>query len=107
MLITLLAILSSTALLTCAMSAANVEHVGPGGYLLAAAIGLFLAVLNFWMIRKVARLLADSTSSLSQSLQEWVGKAFFLLCLIWIVCTGAIGFWVTSAVALHLSEMRH
>jgi hypothetical protein len=101
----LMAALSSVTLLTCAVSAANIKHAGVGGYLLVTIIALPLAVSNIWVVHKAAGLVAGLTCSLSGPSQEWVGKAFILVWLIYAVCTGVIGSWAASA-ALRLVTLK-
>lgn len=97
MLLTLLAVLSSTTMLVGAVLAARLEHTQLGGYLLAIIIGLPLAAFNLWTVHKSGFLLARLTRSSSESLQNWFGKAFCLAFLLWAACAGFVGFWAASA----------
>ncbi len=98
MLLTLLAVLSSTTVLVGAVLAARLGHAQLGGYLLAIAIGLPLAAFNLWMVHKAGFVLACFTRSISDLSQNWFGKAFCSACLLWTVCAGFVGFWAASAV---------
>lgn len=98
MLLTLLAAVSSVTLLVSAVLAARHEHAALGGYLLAIVVGLLLAACNAWMIYKAGNLLANRTSSSSKPRQEWFGRAFFLVILLWLPLAAFIGGWVASAV---------
>jgi hypothetical protein len=96
MLLTLLAVLSSTTMLVGAVLAAKLGHAQLGGYLLAIIIGLPLAAFNLWMVHKVGFLLANVTRSRSEPEQNWFGKAFSLAFLLWAACAGFVGFWAAS-----------
>jgi hypothetical protein len=98
MLLTLLAVLSSTSMLVGAVLAAKLGHAQLGGYLLAIIIGLSLAACNLWLVRKVGFLLARLEPSRSESLENWFGKAFCLTLLLWAACAEFVGFWVASVV---------
>jgi hypothetical protein len=78
--------------------AARFEHAGPGGYLSAVVLGLLLAVANFWSVHKTGYLLARLTNSSSKALQDWMGKGFCFVFLLWAVCTEIIGFHAASVV---------
>ena len=98
MLLTLLAALSSATFFASAVLAAKHEHATLGGYLLSIVVGLVLAACNAWAIYKAGAVLARVTASSPKARQEWSGRAFFLLILLWSPLAAFLGNWVTSAV---------
>ena len=97
MLLTLLTFTSSATFLTSAVLAARHANVAVGNYIVAVIIGLLLAACNAWMVYKAGDILAGLTKSWSKSRQEWSGRAFFLMMLLWMPFAAFIGDWVTSA----------
>jgi hypothetical protein len=97
MLLTLLAATSSVTFLISAVLAARHANAPLGDYVVAIVIGLLLAACNAWMVYKAGGILADLTKSWSQSRQEWAGRAFFLVMLLWIPFAAFFGDWVTLA----------
>jgi len=98
MLLTLLAASSSVTFLASAVLAAKHEHAALGGYLLAVLVGLLLAACNAWVIYRAGDRLAGATASSSKARQEWFGRAFFLVFLLWLPLAAFLGNWVTLAV---------
>jgi len=98
MLLTLMAAASSVTFFASAVLAAKHEHAALGGYLMATLVGLVLAACNFWLFYKAADVLARVTASSSEPRQEWAGKAFFLVFLLWVPLAAFVGDWVASAV---------
>lgn len=98
MLLTLLALLSSTTLLVGAVLAARLQHSVLGVYVLAVAIGLLLAASNLWTVHKAGFLWARATQSKPEARQNLIGKAFCAVSLLWAVCAEPVGFWVTSSI---------
>ena len=105
MLLTMLALLSSTTILVGSVLAANFNNVGFGGYSLAIAIGLLLAASNLWIVHRSGFLLADLTRAKSDRRQDSFGKAFAAALLLWAVCAEFLGYWVSS-IALRLDLLR-
>jgi hypothetical protein len=98
MLFTLMTAITSVSFFAGAMAAAKYAKVGLGGYVLAIIIGLSLAIGNAWMFYKLGGILADRTISYSETQQEWLGRAFYLFALLWLVVASILGNLVTSAV---------
>lgn len=98
MLLTLLAATSSVILFASAVLAATHGHAAFGTYLLAIVVGLLLALCNGWIVYKAGDLLAKLTCSSSKRRQEWFGRAFFLVILLWLPVAAYVGSWVSSAV---------
>src|ERR1700691_5402267 len=98
MLLTLLTALTSATFFASAVLAAKHQHAAVGGYLLAIVVGLVLAACNGWVIYKAGAALAHVTASSSKTGQEWSGRAFFLLILLWLPLAAFLGNWMTSAV---------
>jgi hypothetical protein len=98
MLLTLLTAASSVTFFASAVLAAKHEHATLGGYLMATLVGLALAGCNAWGIYKVGDVLAHQTGSSSKARQEWSGKAFFLVILLWLPFAAFVGNWAASAV---------
>ena len=96
MLLTLLMAVSSATFLLSAVLAANHEHARSGGYVLAIVAGILLAGCNGWILYRAADELANLTTSSSESLQEWWGRAFFLIVLLWVPVAAFLGDWVSS-----------
>jgi hypothetical protein len=92
MLLTLLAVLSSTTLLVGSILAAKSEHAGPTCYVVAIFLGVTLAAANFWGVHKAGFHLARFTSSRSPTVQDWSGRAFCLVSLAWAACAEPVGF---------------
>jgi len=98
MLLTLLAALSSATFFASAVLAARHEHAALVGYILAVVTGLLLATGNGWAVYRAGTLLANLTSSSSKARQDWWGRAFFLLILLWLPLAAYLGDRVSSAV---------
>lgn len=92
MLLTILALFSSTTLLVGTIIAARSEHAAPISYVVAISIGLILATINLWAVHKAGFRLARFTSARSQPLQNWIGRAFCVLSLAWAACAEPVGF---------------
>lgn len=97
MLLTLLAAVSSVTFFASAVLAAKHEHAALGGYLMATLVGLVLAPCNAWVIYKAGDALAHLTASSSKARQEWSGRAFFLVILLWLPFVAFVGNWAASA----------
>ena len=81
-----------------AMLAVRQVKTGFTGYSLAIAISLFLATCNAWVFDKVVDTLAHYTGSYTETQQEWCGRAFLLLILLWAPTAACLGKLVTTAV---------
>lgn len=91
MLLTLLTATASLTLFASAFLAARHAQAAPSGYLLATVIGLLLAVCNAWGEYRIADRLANLTGSWSQSQQDWWGRAFSVVMLLWLPIAAFIG----------------
>ena len=98
MLLTLLMAASSATFLVSALLAARDDNPTVGKYAVAVLVGALLAAFNAWTVHKAGVLLADRTAALSQTRQEWAGKAFFLVMLMWLPAAALIGKLLTLAV---------
>lgn len=93
MLLPLLAIISSTFLFFFVLSEARAQHV-MGHSLVAMALALVLAALNFFGVRRVGLGMAVITKGKPEAVQARYGKAFYVGVLIWTVCAGFLGLWM-------------
>lgn len=94
----LMTAVTSAGILGCAVAAAKYAKAGLGGYVLAIIIGSSLAICNAWGMYKILDIIADLTSSYSETQQEWLGRAFWLLILLWVLVAAFLADLVTSAV---------
>jgi hypothetical protein len=97
MLLILLAILSSATLLVGAISAMGGEHAGFQG-IVAISLALVLSAANFFIVQRAGLRIAKITSAKPEAVQNWYGKAFCIVILLWAVCGGFIGFWMVRLV---------
>jgi hypothetical protein len=97
MLLTLLTATSSATFFASAVLTARHQHAALGGYVLAIIIGSLLAACNAYVLYKAGDVVASLTRSSSKSMQEWCGRAFFLVTLLWIPTAAFLGNWTTSA----------
>jgi len=97
MLLVLLAIVSSTALLAGAISAVAEQNAGFQGFV-GICLAFVLAATNFIIVQKAGLRLASITSAKPDAVQNWYGKAFCLVIMVWTVCAGFIGFSVAKLV---------
>jgi hypothetical protein len=101
MLLFLLAIVSSTALLTGTASAMVGKPLGFQS-IVAVLISLALAAANFSLVQWAGLRLAKITSGLPEDVQGRYGKVFFLVILLWAGCASLIGFWTARLVCIVL-----
>jgi hypothetical protein len=97
MLLTLLAIISSIALLVGAMSEVQEQHFTGHGFV-ALAVALLLAAANFICIQKAGAGMVAITRGKPEAAQATYGKVFSLAVLLWAICAGFLGFWVARLV---------
>jgi uncharacterized cupredoxin-like copper-binding protein len=97
MLLTFLAVLSSTTLLVGAISAIGEQHTAIQG-VAVIALALVLAAANFVVVQKAGLSLANHTSVKPEAVQSWYGKAFCLVILLWAIGAGFIGFWIAGLI---------
>lgn len=97
MLLTLLAAGSSLTVLTSAVLAAGRARAGLGGYIIACSIGFAMAALNGWAVYKVGGLLALRSRSWSTTRQEWSGRVFTFVMVVWLPFAAFLGDQVASA----------
>jgi hypothetical protein len=98
MLLTLLTAASSVTFFVSAVLAVRHANASLGDYVVAIIIGLLLAACNAWVLYKSGDILANLTSSCSNSRQEWCGRGFFLAMMLWIPFAAFLGNWVTLSV---------
>jgi hypothetical protein len=98
MLLTLLTAVTSITIFTIAVITAKHAKAGLDGYAAAIIIGSSLAIGNAWMFYKLGGILADLTSSYSETQQEWLGRAFCLFALLWALVAAILTNLVTSMV---------
>jgi di/tricarboxylate transporter len=82
MLWTLLTAMTSVAFFATAVATAKHAKAGLGGYAVAIIIGSLLAIGNAWGMYKVADIIAGLPISYSETREEWLGRAIFLLVLL-------------------------
>jgi len=100
-LLELLSAMTSAAIFGGAVAPAIHAKAGIGGYALAIIIGSSLALCNAWMFYKLGGVLADLTSSYSETRQEWYGLVFCLFGLLWLL-VGAVLTSLVTSVLMHL-----
>ena len=93
MLLTLLAVLSSTVLLVSAVSTAGALHAGVQIYVPVILLALVLAAANFCVVRAAGLLLANAMSSKSAVAQSWFGRVFCFTVALWSVGMAFVGSW--------------
>jgi hypothetical protein len=98
MLLTLLMAISSATFLMSALLTVRNDDPTLGRYGLALFVGALLAASNAWAVYRAGLLLADRSASWPQTRQELVGKAFFLVILLWLPVAALIGKLITMAV---------
>jgi hypothetical protein len=97
MLLTLLAIMSSIALLVGAMSEVQEQHFTGHGFI-ALAVSLLLAAANFFGVQRAGAGMVAITREKPETVQSTYGKIFSLTVLLWAICAGFLGFWVARFV---------
>jgi len=97
MLLILLALLSSIALLVGAVSAVQ-EHV-VGHTFVTVTLALVLAAVNFFSIQRAGLGVAAVARGKTEAVQARYGKVFSLAVLIWTICAGFLGFWISRFVS--------
>lgn len=102
-LLELLTAMTSVAFFASSIATARYANPGIGGYTLATIIGLSLAISNAWMFYKLGGILANLTSTYSETKQEWCGRAFYLFALLWLVVGTILTSLATSAAIQRLS----
>jgi hypothetical protein len=96
----LLAIISSTTLLVGAISAVQEQYVtGHGFIVVAVALTLILAAVNFFGVQRAGLGMAAITREKPEAVQARYGKAFSVGILIWAVCAGFLGFWMVRLIS--------
>jgi hypothetical protein len=102
MLFTLVSATASTTFFAAALFAAKHANAGTRGYVLGIAVGLILAVLNFWTLYRVGDILAGVTKSRSEASQDrWGRAATFFLVALWLPVAAFLGDWIaTTAIRL-------
>ncbi len=97
MLLFLLAIISSTSLLVGAISTVHEHHV-TGHSIVAVALTLILAAVNFFSVHRAGLSVAKITRGKPEAVQGRYGKVFSLVILVWTVCAGFFGSWIVRLV---------
>jgi hypothetical protein len=80
------------------LSSARYANVGPGGYVLAVAVGLSVGVCCGWMMWKTHKFVGSKLQQLagaSFARQEWYFRWFHLAKFLWVAFAGFLGFWIS------------
>jgi hypothetical protein len=84
-----------------ALASARYVNVAPGGYLLAAAVGLVVGACCGWVMWKTHWVVGSKVqrhfSHAPLASQEWYFRAFYLAKLVWVGLAGFLGFWLSLA----------
>ena len=81
-----------------AISAVRSAESGMKGYALAIIIGLALVACNVFMFNKLGEFLADRTSIYTETQQDWIGFAFCIFALLWMIVAAIVGGGITSTI---------
>ena len=87
-------------MLVGAILAAYLRHAKPFGMLSAVLLGIVLAGLNLWMVLKAGSFLAGRSHSNSESTQDFRGKVFCLVCLVWAGVAEYVGYKLVAAILI-------